>query len=88
MSKSPSLLIAKYISLFTVSGGRLEERSEDGSGKESTLEVIAERQKELRVALLGMEAQVHGKLTKYILALHKFPRWKGSWKKVKRLREL
>ena len=86
-SKSPSLLVCqvckKEFHCF-----RLEERSEDGSGKESTLEVIAERQKELRVALLGMEAQVCGNPTKYILALHKFPRWKGSWKKVKRLREL
>jgi len=37
---------------------RLEERAEDGSQNEGTLEMIAERQKELRVALLGMEAQV------------------------------
>ena len=78
-------MIAKYISLFTVSGGRLEERSEDGSGTESTLEVIADRQKELRLALLGMEAQVE---RANIMALHKLLRWKGSWKKVKRPREL
>jgi len=37
---------------------RLEERAEDGSGNEGTLDMIAERQKELRIALLGMEAQV------------------------------
>ena len=60
---------AKYISLFTVSGCRLEERAEDGSGKESgTLEMISERQKELRVALLGMEARV-GRPN--IMAFHK-----------------
>merc|ERR1711971_90757 len=37
---------------------RLEERADDGSRNEGTLEMIAERQKELRLALLGMEAQV------------------------------
>ena len=48
----------KYIFLFTVSAFRLEERADDGSRNEGTLEMIAERQKELRLALLGMEAQV------------------------------
>jgi len=37
---------------------RLEERADDGSRSEGTLEMIAERQKELRNAVLGMEAQV------------------------------
>ena len=44
--------------MFTVSAFRLEERADDGSRNEGTLEMIAERQKELRLALLGMEAQV------------------------------
>ena len=44
--------------LDTVPSCRLEERADDGSRSEGTLEMIAERQKELRNAVLGMEAQV------------------------------
>ena len=62
-------MFAKYIVLFTVFACRLEERAEDGSGNEGTLDMIAERQKELRIALLGMEAQVG---LSNITAFHKF----------------
>ena len=51
-------IYGKCIFFFTAFACRLEERAEDGSQNEGTLEMIAERQKELRVALLGMEAQV------------------------------
>ena len=69
-SRRPSCY-CKNIFLFTVSAFRLEERADDGSRNEGTLEMIAERQKELRLALLGMEAQVE---RSNVQALYKFPK--------------